>query len=707
MKKCIRLAVCLGISVVLGLSGHNIFAQTNAVATGNWNTAGTWSAGVPSDTSAAILNGGFTVTLDQADQLVNLLDVGTIAGQTGTIDFVNGNLTVFDTDSVAEPNTPAIRLGQAADATGNLTMSGGQVFISEDSDAVDEFDDGDLVVGQNGTGTATISGGTLTAGDEILIGQNAGANGTVNISGGTLSTGRRHMQIGFGGADAEAGLAGAHGVVNVSGTGKLSTALDIFLGFGAANAEAGLAGSYGELNVSDTAQVTTGWMQSGFGLGSTSVINQSGGSINVSGLLIHAARGTATFDHTGGAFSANLVIIGDGVDNTPAHGTYNISGSATLSSNLVLWVGAWGKSQGIVNQNGGTVNAGALTVGRDGSGEYNLSSGILNVNGTDGAAGNNHLIMGQVGNADENIATGSGYFEQTGGTVTVKTGVFLGNYDYSEGTYKISGGTLNVNGTGSHVDPNPDIEDFIGDFSVGGALASNAVKSRVEPDGNNGPQGQALAAKGTLIVSGSAATINIAGNFLANPADKSSFRSDPTIPGGDNSATLAFEIFDNSGTSLINVGGVADLDGAVIDLDLMNGFTPAVNATFDLLKASSFGSTGSGTTQNVGTGEGFSLAAEDAGGWSLAVVASGGFEFLRATFLGSVGIAGDFNSDGKVDGRDFLLWQRNTSVGNLADWKANYGTGSLAAVSAVPEPSSLVLIGAVGILACLGRAKRA
>jgi hypothetical protein len=48
------------------------------------------------------------------------------------------------------------------------------------------------------------------------------------------------------------------------------------------------------------------------------------------------------------------------------------------------------------------------------------------------------------------------------------------------------------------------------------------------------------------------------------------------------------------------------------------------------------------------------------------------------------------------DGRDFLLWQRNPSVGNLADWQANYGFGSLSALtdssnSAVPEPGSALL----------------
>jgi hypothetical protein len=52
---------------------------------------------------------------------------------------------------------------------------------------------------------------------------------------------------------------------------------------------------------------------------------------------------------------------------------------------------------------------------------------------------------------------------------------------------------------------------------------------------------------------------------------------------------------------------------------------------------------------------------------------------------------GDFNEDGNVDGRDFLVWQRNPNIGNLSDWQSNYGTGTLGTVS-VPEPSCLVLL---------------
>jgi probable HAF family extracellular repeat protein len=61
---------------------------------------------------------------------------------------------------------------------------------------------------------------------------------------------------------------------------------------------------------------------------------------------------------------------------------------------------------------------------------------------------------------------------------------------------------------------------------------------------------------------------------------------------------------------------------------------------------------------------------------------------------------GDFDGDGDVDGRDFLLWQRGQSpnplsVAELADWQMNYGVGGTASsnVSLIPEPSSIWLAG--------------
>ncbi len=56
---------------------------------------------------------------------------------------------------------------------------------------------------------------------------------------------------------------------------------------------------------------------------------------------------------------------------------------------------------------------------------------------------------------------------------------------------------------------------------------------------------------------------------------------------------------------------------------------------------------------------------------------------------------GDFDGDSDVDGSDFLSWQRDPSIGSLADWQANYGqlAGSLGGSLAVPEPDGLIWMG--------------
>ena len=65
--------------------------------------------------------------------------------------------------------------------------------------------------------------------------------------------------------------------------------------------------------------------------------------------------------------------------------------------------------------------------------------------------------------------------------------------------------------------------------------------------------------------------------------------------------------------------------------------------------------------------------------------------------LAPIGTPGDFNSDGNVDGLDFLEWQRGFGTlydaADLADWQTFYGTTSVSENSAnVPEPSSLLML---------------
>jgi hypothetical protein len=79
-----------------------------------------------------------------------------------------------------------------------------------------------------------------------------------------------------------------------------------------------------------------------------------------------------------------------------------------------------------------------------------------------------------------------------------------------------------------------------------------------------------------------------------------------------------------------------------------------------------------------------------------------------AEFLNAAGSPGDFNGDGKVNGADFLVWQRGgspnpLSAGDLAAWKSHFGSAT-AASSAVPEPGILLTAFVAGLaLAAVSR----
>jgi hypothetical protein len=92
-------------------------------------------------------------------------------------------------------------------------------------------------------------------------------------------------------------------------------------------------------------------------------------------------------------------------------------------------------------------------------------------------------------------------------------------------------------------------------------------------------------------------------------------------------------------------------------------------------------------------------------------VANKGLALAAGPGTGPIASPGDFDIDGDVDGADFLAWQRGNSpnsgsAGDLAIWKANFGSGaSTVNAGSVPEPSTLGLIlVAAGVGAGLRRA---
>lgn len=82
---------------------------------------------------------------------------------------------------------------------------------------------------------------------------------------------------------------------------------------------------------------------------------------------------------------------------------------------------------------------------------------------------------------------------------------------------------------------------------------------------------------------------------------------------------------------------------------------------------------------------------------SFTFLLAGESELSRTGIIRYSSAGGDFDGDGDVDGRDFLVWQRGGSPNQLSstdlqNWQSSYGSGSsLAATTAIPEPSSSVL----------------
>ncbi len=109
-----------------------------------------------------------------------------------------------------------------------------------------------------------------------------------------------------------------------------------------------------------------------------------------------------------------------------------------------------------------------------------------------------------------------------------------------------------------------------------------------------------------------------------------------------------------------------------------------------------------------GTGNGVGMGLNDSG--QLGAVLRGEIldfelvptgEFLDAVVVFDAPIGcgvGDFDCDSDVDGRDFLAWQRNPAIGDLADWQDGYAPNHLLVTVAVPEPPAGGLLLLLGIL---------
>ena len=346
-------------------------------------------------------------------------------------------------------------------ATGVFSQNGGNVNISNaltlgggsGGNGVYNLSDGNLkvigseTIGSKGAGSFKQSGGSHTA-NNLSLGFNSQGSGTYELSDGVLTVNNNEV-IGSSSVFTQSG--GSHNVNNlVVGSIKIGTyhqtggtvsVLNLVLGVeapdtGYFNQDAGTIHSYtseiignngtGEFNQSGGTHAANNLVL-GLNSGSKGTYNLNSGDLTVDNTEVIGNSGTGAFNQQGGTHTTYSLALGS---SNNADGSYNLSrGSLQADTESIGLLGNGTFNQvdsGDSNQN----NAVNLIIGvnGDGNGTYNLGGGT------------SHLIVTGV----ETIGyQGTGTFNQTGGTHSVKNLIF-GSGALGDGTYNLISNNASV-----------------------------------------------------------------------------------------------------------------------------------------------------------------------------------------------------------------------------------------------------------------------
>jgi fibronectin-binding autotransporter adhesin len=396
-------------------------------ASGLWNVAGNWSAGVVPNN-------------------------GTPSGSTYNVDILDGLSTVslnisagINDLSLAKGNTLAIDNGETLTVNGPTITNNGAILITGGSG-----NNGFLSLGGN---TTLSGGGTLTLSTTVSGGGNAylegGSGVTLTNSGNTIQgTGI----IGNGGLAIVNGSGGtidsnvSGGVLNVNNSGGITNT-------GLIEATNGGNLAFNTVTVTNTGgKLTASGAGSVINLANTSV---TGGTLNTaSGGVIESAN-TTTLNgvkiSTGSTYTSSNNSTTDVLGTITNDGTIQVNGGAANNGYFQL-------TGNTTLTGGGTVNL-STTVSGGGNAVIQQSGGTLTLTNTNnviqgtGVIGNGGLalINSSGGTIDSNVSGGVLTVNNSGGITN--TGLIEasggGNLAFNTVTVTNTGGNLTANGTGS------------------------------------------------------------------------------------------------------------------------------------------------------------------------------------------------------------------------------------------------------------------
>lgn len=630
--------------------------QTTAQA-GPWTSASTWGGTVP--TLADDVNTTQAVTLSAGQAFARRINVG------GSLALNEGTLDVFDTATFAGTSTIGSGLGGLG-----ATLTAGRVLIGP--------------TGQSGT-LAVDSGGTLQTGTVA----SAGGTALLSLNGGTFrAAGVPDISVptSLGVSGGTFDTASYSGVISgsISGSGR-------FRKVGAGTLTLSGAKTYNGPTQIDAGQVVV----TGSPLSQTSGVSlASGTTLNVSavgGLNLSTGKTLTGAGNIVGNVSAGsgAVVIPQGEIQPIAQVVAIQAEDLSLGSDWAIFDNAQHGTGVGGSYDGSDLNGGGIVLLSNVGGTVPVATGIASTLVTIPATKTYYLFARTAEPAVSPIpgdpATQPGgnnsFFASAQANSLIAT---PSNYEEVQ-TYANPGNQAVWNLVSPSLSPlagvSPPLNAGI-DYSLTSGLQQFAVYGRevgtildgfVLSDTNltAAQLDQALSGQ----IPGEERVMTITGNYQHSVG-----------------ASLQVEIAGGTTLNKLAVTGTAQLLGD-LSISLASGFVPQSSQTFSILGAGTL----VGQFANVADGSRIAIAN---GGGSFAIdydYANG--RVLLSNYL--AGMAGDFDGDGDVDGRDFLVWQRNPSVGDLADWQMNYGVNSLNATStAVPEPAAW-LLASLAICCCV------
>jgi hypothetical protein len=474
-----------GVSIGLGATGTGKIVVNG----GTLDDGGIFNVGVAGAGTLVVQGGGI---VEQTG--VNFF-VGGSAGSHGTVVVNGGTLETSGTFAVGGTNASGSLLvegggllstagfgGVDVNATGTgqaaATVSGGTWTVAG----------GNLVVGGNGSGSLDINGGgsvgVVNAGaNEIVIGQGGpAAHGTISVeNGGTLlggalalsdavgaSTGR--LTVGGGGTVEVSGVAESAGGAITVGGGTVAAVLhdsglftlgligtDALLTVNSLGTVSGAGANTLQIQSNSTALVNGGVL-SGFGtvdIGGVSngtLIVTGGGTlegaqvevknggllqadrVTVDSLITQGSIGTLSIG-SGGSLLAGIVVVGN-QGSGPAVMTVGSLGVATVTGGVSLGDAGAGAGTLIVN-GGGTLLAGGFDVGAEAFPGTAVSMLTVNSGGFVSQTASNTFLIGD---------GGFGIVTVDGGTLDIgSNSLLIGKQSSSDGTLIVeNGGTLSA-----------------------------------------------------------------------------------------------------------------------------------------------------------------------------------------------------------------------------------------------------------------------